>query len=287
MDAALDGVTVVDLTRYLPGPYCTKLLADLGAAVVKVEPPAGDPARTTPWYELLNARKRIVVIDLGQSAGRDELDRLLAGARVCVEGFRPSTAKALRVDAESLRARHPHLVHCSITGYGQQGPDAERAGHDVNYQAEAGLIGDRPAVPAMLMADITGAYQAALRIAAAIAAGRGASIDVSLKAAAASWVPFTPPPVLRGDYACYNVYATAGADWVALGALEPKFWARFCERAGRPEWIAQQFVPDPVRPRLIDDVRRYFANGGGDHWAGHFAGADCCLSVIGAHRRRG
>lgn len=286
---ALDGLTVVDLTRYLPGPYCTRLLADLGALVVKVESPGGDPVRRVAvWYDLLNAGKRVVTIDLRDERGRRELDALLANARVCVEGFRPSTARAIGVDAVTLRARHPHLVHCSISGYGQIGEDAERPGHDINYQAEAGVLGEPPRVPSLLVADMTGGLHAAIRILAALAgqgvgrgfspANPGSSIDISLAAAAASWAPFIPPPILRGDYACYNIYETADGRHVALGALEPKFWERFCVRVGRPAWIPLQFAGDPAQRVLLRDVRVLMATRSLDAWLSELAAADCCFS---------
>jgi crotonobetainyl-CoA:carnitine CoA-transferase CaiB-like acyl-CoA transferase len=280
----LEGITVVDLTRYLPGPYCTRMLADLGAAVVKVESPEGDPVRTVAWYSLLNDGKRVVTLDLRDEQGRRELDRLLSTADVCVEGFRPSTARAIGVDAETLRARHPQLVHCSISGYGQHGPGAERAGHDINYQAEVGLLAGRPAVPGLLVGDITSSYRAAIGILAALVGrGRtraGAFVDVAISSAAAAWVPFRPPPVLRGDYACYNVYETADAQWLALGALERKFWERFCVRLGKPEWVALQFAPDPSRSLLLSELRSLIRATDAATWLRTFADVDCCLSPI-------
>jgi alpha-methylacyl-CoA racemase len=289
----IDGLTVVDLTRYLPGPYCTRLLADLGADVVKVEPPGGDPVQRVAWYDLLNAGKRVVTIDLRDEHGRRELDALLAKARVCVEGFRPSTARAIGVDAVTLRARHPHLVHCSISGYGQTGEDAERAGHDINYQAEAGLLGDPPRVPSLLIADMTGGLHAAIGILAVLvgpsvgqgfspanSASLGSSIDISLAAAASSWTPFIAPPILRGDYACYNVYETSDHRYAVLGALEPKFWERFCAGVAMPAWIPLQFAGDPARSELLRDVRALIASRSLDEWRRTLAAVDCCFSSV-------
>ncbi len=288
---ALDGITVVDLTRYLPGPYCTRLLADLGAEVIKVEPPDGDPMRTIVWYDLLNAGKQVITLDLRDRAAQGDLHALLARADVCVEGFRPSTAKAMGVDAATLRERYPHLVHCSISGYGQTGPDAERAGHDINYQAEAGLLAAASRVPPFLVADLTGALHAALRILAALvqrstaspgsSAGRcGASLDVSLYAAASAWVHFVPPPLLRGDHACYNVYETADGQRVVLGALEPKFWARFCRHLGREDWIPLQFAGDPVRTEILRAVTDLFRTRTLDEWSAQLRPIDCCFSGV-------
>ena len=284
----LERLTVVDLTRYLPGPYCTRILADLGAEVVKVEAPGGDPMRAVAWYELLNAGKRVVTLDLREDEGRRELDAILAGARVCVEGFRPSTARAMGVDAASLHARHPHLVHCSISGYGQSGADAERAGHDINYQGEAGLLGNPPSVPPLLIADMTAGLHAAIRILAAIASpaladvkpGVGPAIDVSLAAAASAWAPFIAPPTLRGHYACYNVYETADGTWGALGALERKFWDRFCRHVDKPAWAPLQFAGDPVRRELLGDVAALFTTRTLDDWSNELLPVDCCFSRV-------
>jgi alpha-methylacyl-CoA racemase len=291
---ALAGTTVVDLTRYLPGPYCTRLLADLGASVIKIEGPSGDPMRAVAWYEQLNAGKRIVTLDLCEQAGRQQFHALLAHADICVEGFRPSTAKALGVDAATLAARHPHLVLCSISGYNASGPDADRAGHDLNYQADAGLLGPTPRVPQLLVADVTGGLRAAIAILAALVRrGRSsalrsdvparedaAAVRISLHEAAASWAPFMPPPVLRGEHACYNVYETADREWVALGALEPKFWARFCRHVGRPEWIDVQFAEDRRRIALLEDVRDLFRTRTAAEWQADLTPLDCCFTRI-------
>ena len=281
----LGGVTVVDLTRYLPGPYCTGLLADLGAHVIKIEPPHGDPMRGVAWpgaYEFLNGGKEIVTLDLREADARDKLHALLARAAVCVEGFRPATAREIGVDGATLAARYPNLVHCSISGYGQEGPDADRAAHDLNYQADAGLLArvSPGQVPGLLIADITAAYHAAIAILAALVARRGATLDISLVDAARAWVPFVPPPVLRGDFACYNVYETSDGRHVALGALEAKFWERFCRHVARPEWAAQQFAPGPSRTRLLDDVRALFRTRSAAEWLAELVPVDCCASAV-------
>ena len=283
----LDRVTVVDLTRYLPGPYCTRLLADLGAEVIKVEPPHGDPMRGIAWYDLLNGGKRIVTLDLREASGRDGLHELLATARVCVEGFKPATARAIGVDGASLSVRYPSIVHCSISGYGQSGPDVDRAAHDINYQADAGLLAAHPShVPGLLVADITAAYHATIAILAALLGGRGATLDISLYDAARSWAPFLPPPTLAGGFACYNVYEASDGRWLALGALESKFWERFCGHVGRPEWISLQFAGDPERTTLLADVRALFRSRPRDQWVADLRPLDCCISAIAAAPRR-
>jgi crotonobetainyl-CoA:carnitine CoA-transferase CaiB-like acyl-CoA transferase len=281
----LDGVTIVDLTRYLPGPYCTRLLADLGAHVIKIEPPHGDPMRGVAWpgaYDFLNGGKEIVTLDLRDARGREQLHVLLARAMVCVEGFRPATAREIGVDGATLATRYPDLVRCSISGYGQAGPDADRAAHDLNYQADAGLLGlvSPGRVPGLLIADITAAFHATIAILAALAARRGATLDVSLVDAARAWVPLVPPPVLRGDFACYNVYETSDGGHVALGALEARFWERFCRHVARPEWASQQFAPGSARTRLIDDVRALFRTRSAAQWLAELVPVDCCASAV-------
>jgi crotonobetainyl-CoA:carnitine CoA-transferase CaiB-like acyl-CoA transferase len=281
----LAGVTVVELTRYLPGPYCTRLLADLGAHVIKIEPPQGDPMRGVAWpgaYDFLNGGKEIVTLDLRDAEAREEVHVLLARAAVCVEGFRPATAREIGIDGAALAARYPHLVHCSISGYGQAGPDADRAAHDLNYQADAGLLGlvSPGHVPGLLIADITAAYHATIAILAALVSRRGAKLDVSLVEAARAWVPFAPPPVLRGDFACYNVYETSDGGHVALGALEPKFWERFCRGVARPEWVSQQFATGDARAALLDAVRALFRSRSQADWLSALTPLDCCVSAI-------
>jgi len=297
---ALDHLTVVDLTRYLPGPYCTRLLADVGAHVVKVEPPDGDPMRGVAWYDQLNHGKQIVTLDLRVAIDREALHALLAGAAVCVEGFKPATAKAIGVDGASLAARYPGLVHCSISGYGQSGPLADRAAHDINYQADAGLLGatSPPRVPSLLIADITAAHHATIAILAALLGSQaaqhttsagaqrvtaaGSILDISLFDAAKSWVPFMPPPKLRGDFACYNVYETADGQWVALGALEAKFWERFCRRVDREQWIALQFASGVTGQELIRAVRALMRSHDLAYWTGVLGPVDCCFSAVAA-----
>jgi crotonobetainyl-CoA:carnitine CoA-transferase CaiB-like acyl-CoA transferase len=258
------------------------MLADLGATVVKVESPSGDPMRGVAWYDQLNAGKQIVTLDLRTAGAREELHALLARAAVCVEGFKPATARQMGVDGTTLAARYPALVHCSISGYGQAGRDADRAAHDLNYQADAGLLASHgvPQVPGLLIADITAAFQATIAILAALVAGRGATLDISLLDAARSWTPFLPPPKLRGDFACYNVYETADGSWVALGALEPKFWERFCRRVGRPEWIDRQFAGDPERSAVLAEVQALFRTRTGHAWAAELVPLDCCFSAV-------
>ena len=271
----LDGIRVLDLTRLLPGAYATLLLADLGADVVKVEDPrGGDTMRTlrggpSRYFAPLNRGKRSVTLDLRSPDAPAVLDALIARADVLVESFRPSTARRLGVDAAALRARHPRLICASISGFGLSGPYTERAAHDLNYQALAGLLRP-PALPGPLVGDIGSAHQAALAIVAALVersrTGSGRTIEISIHEAALAWSIFPT----TGDLAQarYNVYQAADGHWLALGALEQKFWTGFCERLDLPASASQ----DDVRARLRTRTR--------DAWLAHFDGTDVCLTTI-------
>ncbi len=324
----LDGVRVVDLSRLLPGAFCTLLLADLGADVIKIEDPqGGDLMRTLPpqvgglsvYHHALNRNKRSVTLDLRAADALAVLDRLLAGADVVVESFRPQTAKRLKVSAEDLAMRHPRLVHCSLTGFGQQGPYAERAAHDLDFVALAGLFqvdqpelfgppsprrgsgkaGGTPArarVPRLLVADIGGAWAAAAGILAALfqreRTGRSSAIDVAMHDVAVSWLTFpaasamihasgqgvTPLPI-TGDAACYNVYATADGRYLAVAAIEKKFWHTFCQRVGHPELIDVQFAP-AEQDRLRAKVSGIVASRTLRDWLALFADTDVCLAPV-------
>ncbi|HEX2254969.1 MAG TPA: CaiB/BaiF CoA-transferase family protein [Thermoanaerobaculia bacterium] len=251
---------VVDLSRLLPGPLTAKLLADLGARVVKVEEPRmGDPLRMAPplvrgrsaLAALLLAGVESVALDLGNPGARDVLEDLLARADVLLESFRPGTLARLGFPPRELARRFPRLVVCSLSGYGQEGPQAPRAGHDLTYQALAGTLAPTARMPAVPVADVAGAWSAALAVVAALyrrgATGRGARVDASLYDAAlhanvAAWaeegagereVGRALP--LTGSLPCYNLYLTADRRYVALACLEPRFWKRFCAVVGRAD----------------------------------------------------
>ena len=310
----LDGIRVLDLTRLLPGAYATLLLADLGADVIKVEDPrGGDPIRSmaplaesgSVYHHVLNRNKRSVTLDLRLPAARRVLEALLDGTDVVVESFRPQTARRLRVTAADLRAMHPRMVHCSITGFGQDGPYAERAGHDINYVALAGLLWtDRtsqdaaPRMPRMFLADIGGGAMSAVSgILAALFArertGRGSAVDISMHEGALSWLSVPAARVLAGRTegdpadlpitgreACYNVYRTSDGRFIALGALEEKFWTIFCQRVGHPEWIPQQYMGGDEQRRLLQDVTALLASRSRDEWMTMFADVDICLTPV-------
>jgi crotonobetainyl-CoA:carnitine CoA-transferase CaiB-like acyl-CoA transferase len=297
MPQPLQDVRVLDLTRLLPGAYATLLLADLGAEVIKVEDPRGGDgmrglgarlkpshragAATTSYFDLLNRGKRSVTLDLRAPDAAPVLDALLARADVVLDSFRPSTARRLTVDAGTLRARHPRLICASITGFGRSGPYTEVAAHDINYQALAGLL-DPPAMPGPLIGDIGAAMQTALRILAALIerqrTGQGAVVDVPIHDAALAWSMF--PTTGDLESACYTIYETADGCWLALGALEPKFWAGFCERIGGADLIPLQHATGDDGARIVEEVRAIMRSRPRAEWLEIFAGADVCLTPV-------
>lgn len=275
----LAGVVVVDLTRLLPGPLAAKLLADLGARVIKVEEPSmGDPVRLSPplvrgrsaLAAMLLAGVESVALDLKRDGAREVLDALLADADVLLESFRPGTLARLGFDPAELAARHPRLVVCSLSGFGAHGPHAGRAGHDLTYQALAGTLAPTARMPAVPIADHAGAWAAALTIVAALhrrhATGRGALIDASLYEAAlhtnlVDWAeeaaaprPAGRPLPLSGSLACYNLYRTADGGTIALACLEPRFWQRFCEAAARPDLVKLHLDTRPEAKRRVQEL---------------------------------
>jgi crotonobetainyl-CoA:carnitine CoA-transferase CaiB-like acyl-CoA transferase len=308
----LSGIRVLDLTRLLPGPMATQHLADMGAGVVKIEDTgAGDYARelspvhegTSAFFRLVNRNKRGMRLDLKNPKGREVFLRLAKKADVVVEGFRPGVMAKLGLGYEALAAVNPRLVYCSITGYGQDGPYAGRAGHDINYIGYAG-VGDQigtaeaPVVPNFQIADLLGgALTPAMGILAALidarSSGRGRHVDVAMTDAvfAHAILPLlgflehgkTPgrgTGMLDGGLPCYNLYRTRDARWMAVGALERKFWETLCDILGCPELKGKHIVygekAKPVKQRLAEA----FASRTQREWSEVFARADCCVSPV-------
>ena len=226
----LEGMLVVDLSRYLPGPFATRELLRLGARVVRVEPPEGDPMRLVDprWDAELNAGKESVVCDL--KAQPEPARALCRRADVVVEGFRPGVAARLGLEPG------PRTVWCSITGFGSEGRHAQRVGHDLNYLGWAGVLeATAPASPPVPVADFTGSFAAVREILAALLerarTGRGARLEVSMTHEAHR---LAAPPLLTGAAACYRSYECADGRHLTVAALEPRFWQRFLELVGLP-----------------------------------------------------
>ena len=305
----LTGIRILDLTRLLPGAYCTLLLADMGADVIKVEEPgAGDYMRWTPplaggqsaLFNAINRNKRSVTLNLKADAGRDLLLRLVQGADVLVEGNRPGVMYRLGLGWEVVHARNPRLVMCSITGYGQDGPFASRAGHDLNYMATAGglgLNGERdgpPVPPAVQVADIGGGgLQPAVAILGALVGvqrgGEGRWIDASMTDGAVSWLALALATHaggetvarghqrLSGRFACYRVYACKDGGYYSVAALEPKFWSALCSALERPDLVDLQYSDDSVVHVALEEM---FASRTRLEWQRRLSALDACCEPV-------
>jgi alpha-methylacyl-CoA racemase len=309
----LSGVRVLDLTRLLPGAFCTMLLADMGADVIKVEEPAGgDYMRWTPplvngqsaLFNALNRNKRSVTLNLKLEAGRDLLLRLAGRADVLVEGNRPGVMDRLGLGWAIIHARNPKLVMCSITGYGQDGPHASHAGHDINYVATAGALGlngpkgGAPVPLAVQVADIGGGgLQSAVAILGALVGvlgngGEGRHLDVSMTDGVVSWLALAlaeegaGETVGRGDqrlagrYACYRVYACKGGGYYSVGALEPKFWATLCDAVGKPDLIDLQFATGDDGEQVHREMEALFLSRTRSEWQHELAGREVCCEPV-------
>lgn len=305
----LSGIRVVDVSQYLPGPFAAQILGDLGAEVVKVEPPAGDPMRRlgfvdadglSPTYKLVNAGKTVLRLDLKRKDGGEAFARLLGTADVLVESYRPGTFDRLGFGRERLAGLNPRLVHVALSGWGQTGPYRLRAGHDITYMAVGGglLMSGTPEVPIGAFpptADYASGVQAALAVAAALfdreRSGRGAYLDLSLMETVLGWQADTltaaargtlPPRatgLLSGGAAWYRIYRTADGRFMAVGALEEKFWEMMCRAMERPDWIARHGDPLPQED-LAAEVAAAFAAHPQEHWAAVFAEVDCCVEPV-------
>jgi alpha-methylacyl-CoA racemase len=283
----LAGKLVVDLTRYLPGPFATRELLRYGARVVRLESPDGDPLRTIApeWDATLNAGKESVVCDLKRDP---DLGRgLCSRADVVLEGFRPGVADRLGIGPNDLPE---HVVYCSLTGFGSHGPHAARAGHDLNYLGYAGALADTaPALPPVQIADLgAGALAAVAEILAALIererTGRGAHIEVSMTHGAHRFVAHRLageplPALLTGGLACYRIYETADGRFLTVAALEPKFFRRLCELIERPDLVELQVNRDG-QERLGTILAETFAAKPLSAWLELFDGEDVAVGPV-------
>ena len=325
-DLPLAGIRVLDLTRLLPGPLATRHLVELGADVLKIEGPseqgqddgtrfmglpaddrsAGRPALT---FVELNRGKRLTRLDLRSPDGAAQLRALVRDADVLIEGFRPGVMDKLGLGWAALHALKPRLVMCAITGYGQRSAWAHRAGHDINYIAMAGVLGQiatldgELAVPNFQIGDLMGGTQAAVSgvLAALLGAQRtgvGRFVDVSMAhevlrhhvlatitLRATGRCPVPGRDLLSGGAPCYGVYRTADARHVAVGALELKFWQALCSALERPQWAEQHWslgldVGGPASLALRQDVADVFASAPLAHWVGRFENVDACVTPV-------
>jgi len=310
LDDTLQGCRVLDLSQYLPGPFATRLLADLGAEVVKVEPPAGDPMRffifldddgLSPLYKQVNAGKSVIKLDLKSKSGCDCFAELVASADVLLESYRPGVMDRLGFSQAQLHALNPRLIHCALSGFGQDGPASHRAGHDLTYMALSGMLHhtgtvETPVIPFPPISDYAGGQHAASMVLAGLLrrerTGQGCYIDTSLFETVLSWQSFGQAGVGRsgrslepghglitGGMACYQIYQTKDQKFVVLGALEEKFWQAFCLAVDRPEWVGRQYEKTP-QAGLIKELRALFVKASRDSWVALLAGTDCCFEPL-------
>ncbi|MBI5879212.1 MAG: CoA transferase [Chloroflexi bacterium] len=309
----LHGVRVLDLTRLLPGPFCSLMLADLGADVIKIEDlllgdylRQGAPRVTATQgihFMALNRNKRSLKMSVRPKEGKAVFARLVERADIVLDGFRPGRLDRMGIGYEAMSALNPRIIYCAISGYGQDGPYRDRAGHDLNYLARAGLLdlfgalgGDPLPLPVQI-ADLTGAYLAAIGVLAALVAratsGRGQFVDISMMDGVLPWLPMVLPQfmydrqrvrrgetALGGGLACYNVYQCADGEWLALGALEPQFWATFCKMIDREDLNdRRQDIGEAAAP-TIETLRTLFRSKTRAEWLAFFGDADVCVDPV-------
>lgn len=310
----LAGIKVLDLSRLLPGPLASLVLADLGATVDKVEdtsggdymrafpPTIGDPKDPTSTIFLaLNRNKRSAVVDLKKPAARQAFEKLVAHYDVVLEQFRPGVLERLGLSHARLLELNPKLVICAITGYGQDGPLAQRAGHDLNYLARGGVLaqqgpaGGPPTLPGFQLADVSGGLYAVVGIMGALLergrTGRGQVVDVAMIETAMPFalagfgqlfgkhVPKGGDEMLTGAIAPYNTYATKDGRAMTLGSLEPKFWQSFSEGVGHEPQMSD-LIAGPHQDALKEKLRGIFAAKTRDEWTAFGEARDCCLEPV-------
>jgi alpha-methylacyl-CoA racemase len=306
----LDGVRVVELGQYIPAPYAALSLSDLGADVVKIEPPAGDPMRhvgsvrsgdVSAGYETMNGNKTVVRLDLKTEAAQAVAQDLIARADVLVESYRPGVLDRLGLSRETLRRLNPRLVHCAITGFGQNGPLAGAAGHDLTYMAIGGGLSlsgteERPVMTRPPVSDFASGLQAAMTILAGLLrrerTGEGCFIDIAMSDVVLAWQGPTlseaagnSDHVARaadaesGGLASYNIYRAACGSFVTLAAEENAFWQRFCAAVGRPDLVALNSEPAPQRT-LVATLAGLFETRSAAEWETLLGPADCCFQRV-------
>ena len=309
----LAGIRILDLTRLLPGAYCTQMLADMGAEVIKVEQPGigdywrwMDPKVERQGYQFLalNRGKKSITLDLKHPQGRDAFIALCKSADVVFDGFRPGVMKRLGLDSDSLQALHPGLIYCAMSGFGQDGPDARIAAHDLNYQGMTGILHyvngstQRPHATALPVADLGGG--ALMAIAGILAAlverertGKGRMVDISVADGLMSWVsfmtskwnvnalpeeesPFDEP----FDKPFYTVYETKDGRHLVAGAYEPKFWQTLCNVLSLNDWVDKQWVGGAQEQELRKLMANAFKTRTQAEWMEIFALREACVTPV-------
>jgi alpha-methylacyl-CoA racemase len=306
-DSPLAGITVLDLASVGPAARTSRWLADYGARVIKVGPPPKQSGVqiVPPFYAYGGHRgMERVQVDLKADAGREAFLKLAAAADVVIESFRPGVVDRLGIGFEAVRSVNPGVVYCSTSGYGQTGPKSQWAGHDINYLAAAGYldcsgrtVAGGPALPGATVADSAGGgMHAVMAVLAALVArqatGEGSHLDVSVadgvvalmslyvdEYLATGVVPGPGHNILTGRYACYDLYPCADDRWVAVGAIEPHFYANLCKALGCEQWLAHQ-LDDDVQDQIRADFTTAFSARTRDEWVALLGPADTCVSAV-------
>lgn len=309
----LAGLKMLDLSRLLPGPYCSLLLADLGMEVLKIEDPEqGDYMRLmgpirkkdSAYFLSLNRNKKSMVLNLKVKEGKEIFYKLIHTYDIILEGFRPGVMDRLGIGYEELKKRNPQIILCSLSGYGQEGPYRDRSGHDINYIGLGGILeltGTKetgPVIPGVQIADIGGgALMAAIAILSAVIhrqkTREGQHLDIAMHDGVLSWLsihagkyltdqilPQRGEMHLSGRYACYQVYPTKDERYMSLGALEPKFWQNFCEAVGKKDLIPKQFIEGEERIRIIQEIKDLFRTKTLKEWIDFFKEVDACCEPV-------
>lgn len=312
MNLPLEGIRVLDLSRYLPGPFATQMLADFGAEVIKVEDPkGGDLGRMLPpliagesaRFFTVNRNKKSITLDLKKAEGQEVFKRLAANSDVVVDQFRPGVMEKMGLGYEQLKAVNPGIIYCALTGYGLDGPLRDAAGHDLNYLNLSGITGvtgvyqSKPAISGTQIADIAGGtLHSVIGILLALAArqktGQGQICDVAMMDASVSLMAYTlgewsgqgtlpvlGDDLLTGGYAFYQIYTTKDGKYVSLGAVEDKFYAEFCRKINRSDLIEKQFEKASQR-QIIAEISEIMLERTRDEWVEFFADSDICFTPV-------
>lgn len=309
--ACLEGVKVLDLSRLLPGPYCSMILADFGAEVIKIEEPVlGDYARDfwpkedgkSVFFSILNKNKKSISLNLQKEEGKKIFYRLAKDADIILESFRPGVTERLGIDYEKINSINPRIIYCSLTGYGQKGPYKDRAGHDLNYISISGMLSllgqgkDIPSVPGVQISDVAGALTGVNGILLALLernnSGQGQYVDISLTDCALALLPIPAsiylgsgqiPPLegsfLTGAEPNYNIYETKDGKYLAVGALEKKFWSNFCRGIKRADLI-EELTEQEKYPLLKKQVSNEIIKKTQEEWLEIFENLDACVTPV-------
>ncbi|MBO8178520.1 MAG: CoA transferase [Bacillus sp. (in: Bacteria)] len=300
----LKGVRILDFSTYLPGPYAALRLADMGAEVIKIEPPTGDPARSLAGgyvFTANNRNKQSVTIDFRNKDDRKKLLSLIPTADIIIESFRPGVMEKWGLHYNRVKALNHHIIYCSITGYGQDNSNRHLGSHDLNYLSLSGLLlqlkndNGKPVHPTFPLADYLGSLVACERIIAALyereRTGMGSYLDISILDSVLSLlgthIAFYEElhrtngiPFIDGSIVSYGIYETKDGRYVSLAALEEKFWKNFCEAINKPEWIPYHLSVRTEKNPIYIEIKNVFASRSWEEWLQFSTSVDCCLTPI-------